>query len=328
MRAIITGVGHHVPEKKLTNADLEKMVDTNDEWIITRTGIRERRILETEKGTSEMAVPAAQAALSQAGVSPDELDMILTATVTPDQIVPSMAAMVQKKLGASNCWGYDINGGCTGFLCAFTTAAQFIESGRHQKILVVGADKMSSIVDYEDRNTCILFGDGAGAVVMEPSPDTNEGVQDFIIHLDGNGENSLYMTGGGSLKPATLATVNDKLHYIYQDGRTVFKAAVNGMAETTSRIIKKNGLTDSDIRLFVPHQANYRIIDAVARKIGLNQDQVVVNIEKYGNTTAATIPLALSEAWENRRMKKNDWIIMAAFGAGFTWGSVLLRWAM
>ena len=328
MRAIITGVGHHVPEKKLTNADLEKMVDTNDEWIITRTGIRERRILETEKGTSEMAVPAAQAALSQAGVSPDELDMILTATVTPDQIVPSMAAMVQKKLGASNCWGYDINGGCTGFLCAFTTAAQFIESGRHQKILVVGADKMSSIVDYEDRNTCILFGDGAGAVVMEPSPDTNEGVQDFILHLDGNGENSLYMSGGGSLKPATLATVNDKLHYIYQDGRTVFKAAVNGMAETTSRIIKKNGLTDSDIRLFVPHQANYRIIDAVARKIGLNQDQVVVNIEKYGNTTAATIPLALSEAWENRRMKKNDWIIMAAFGAGFTWGSVLLRWAM
>jgi 3-oxoacyl-[acyl-carrier-protein] synthase-3 len=328
MRAIITGVGHHVPEKKLTNADLEKMVDTNNEWIITRTGIRERRILEKEKGTSEMAVPAAQAALAQAGVSPDELDMIITATVTPDQIVPSMAAMVQKKLGASNCWGYDINGGCTGFLCAFTTAAQFIESGRHQKILVIGADKMSAIVDYEDRNTCILFGDGAGAVVMEPSPDTNEGVQDFILHLDGNGENSLYMTGGGSLKPATLATVNDKLHYIYQDGRTVFKAAVNGMAETTSRIIKKNGLADSDIRLFVPHQANYRIIDAVARKIGLNQDQVVVNIEKYGNTTAATIPLALSEAWENRRMKKNDWIIMAAFGAGFTWGSVLLRWAM
>ena len=328
MRAIITGVGHHVPEKKLTNADLEKMVDTNNEWIITRTGVRERRILEKEKGTSEMAVPAAQAALSQAGVSPDELDMIITATVTPDQIVPSMAAMVQKKLGASNCWGYDINGGCTGFLCAFTTAAQFIESGRHQKILVIGADKMSAIVDYEDRNTCILFGDGAGAVVMEPSPDTNEGVQDFILHLDGNGENSLYMTGGGSLKPATLATVNDKLHYIYQDGRTVFKAAVNGMAETTSRIIKKNGLTDNDIRLFVPHQANYRIIDAVARKIGLNQDQVVVNIEKYGNTTAATIPLALSEAWENRRMKKNDWIIMAAFGAGFTWGSVLLRWAL
>jgi len=328
MRAIITGVGHHVPEKKLTNADLEKMVDTNNEWILTRTGIRERRILEKEKGTSEMAVPAAQAALSQAGVSPDELDMIITATVTPDQIVPSMAAMVQKKLGASNCWGYDINGGCTGFLCAFTTAAQFIESGRHQKILVIGADKMSAIVDYEDRNTCILFGDGAGAVVMEPSPDADEGVQDFILHLDGNGENSLYMTGGGSLRPATLATVNDKLHYIYQDGRTVFKAAVNGMAETTSRIIKKNGLTDSDIRLFVPHQANYRIIDAVARKIGLNQDQVVVNIEKYGNTTAATIPLALSEAWESRRMKKNDWIIMAAFGAGFTWGSVLLRWAL
>ncbi len=328
MRAIITGVGHHVPAKRLTNADLEKMVDTDNEWIITRTGIRERRILEKDKGTSEMALPAAQAALTQAGVSPEELDMIITATVTPDQIVPSMAAMVQKKLGASNCWGYDINGGCTGFLCAFTTAAQFIESERHRKILVIGADKMSAIVDYEDRNTCILFGDGAGAVVMEPSPDTSNGVQDFILHLDGNGADSLYMTGGGSLRPASLASINDKLHYVYQDGRTVFKHAVTGMAETSTRIMEKNGLTEGDIGLFIPHQANYRIIDAVAKKIGLTEDQVVVNIQKYGNTTAATIPLALSEAWENRRMKKNDWIIMAAFGAGFTWGSVLLRWAL
>lgn len=328
MQAIITGVGHCVPEKRLTNADLEKLVETNDEWIITRTGIRERRILDKDKGTSEMAVPAAEAALKQAGVAPDELDMIITATVTPDQIVPSMAAMVQKKLGAARCWGYDVNGGCTGFLCAFTSAAQFIESGRHRKILVIGADKMSAIVDYEDRNTCILFGDGAGAVVLEASPNPDEGVKDFILHLDGNGENALYMIGGGSLKPATLASVNDKLHYIYQDGRTVFKAAINGMAGTSTRIMERNNLTEGDIRLFIPHQANYRIIDAVAKKIGLSESQVIVNIEKYGNTTAATIPLALSEAWQQRRMQKNDWIIMAAFGAGFTWGSVLLRWAL
>ena len=328
MNAIITGVGHFVPENRLTNADLEKLVDTNDEWIVTRTGIRERRILEKEKGTSDMAVPAAQAALENAGVAPDELDMIITATVTPDQIVPSMAAMVQKRLGAKKCWGYDINGGCTGFLCAFTTAAQFIESGRHRKILVVGADKMSAIVDYEDRNTCILFGDAAGAVVMEASPDSNLGVKDFILHLDGNGENSLYMEGGGSLRPASLASVHDKLHYIYQDGRTVFKHAINGMAETSARIMKRNGLSESDIGLFIPHQANFRIIDAVAKKIRLREDQVVVNIEKYGNTTAATIPLALSEAFQLQRTKKNDWIILAAFGAGFTWGSVLLRWAL
>ncbi len=327
MRAIITGVGHCVPEKKLTNADLEKLVDTNDEWITTRTGIRERRILEKGKGTSVMAVPAARKALAQADVAPEELDMIVTATVTPDQIVPSMAAVVQKELGARRCWGYDVNGGCTGFLCAFTTAAQFIESGRYRKILVIGADKMSAIVDYEDRNTCILFGDAAGAVVLEASPNSDEGVRDFVLHLDGSGENSLYMIGGGSRHPASLSSVNDKLHYIYQDGRTVFKHAINGMTETASRLMKRNGLTEKEIGLFVPHQANFRIIDAVAKKIGLSEEQVVVNIEKYGNTTAATIPLALSEAWGQKRMKKNDWIIMAAFGAGFTWGSVLLRWA-
>ncbi len=328
MQAIITGVGHYVPDSRLTNADLEKLVDTNDEWITTRTGIRERRILEKEKGTSEMAVPAARMALEQAGVAPDELDMIITATVTPDQFVPSMAAVVQRKLGAGRCWGYDVNGGCTGFLCAFTGAAQFIESGRHRKILVIGADKMSAIVDYEDRNTCILFGDGAGAVVLEASAKPDEGVKDFILRLDGNGENSLYMLGGGSLRPASLTSVNDKLHYIYQDGRTVFKNAVNGMAETASKIMERNGLSEQDIGLFVPHQANYRIIDAVAKKIGLTEDQVIVNIGKYGNTTAATIPLALSEAWQQKRMKKHDWILMAAFGAGFTWGSVLLRWVL
>jgi 3-oxoacyl-[acyl-carrier-protein] synthase-3 len=328
MQAIITGVGHCVPEKRLTNAELEQLVDTNDEWIITRTGIQERRILEKEKGTSEMAVPAARDALEMAGVGANELDMVITATVTPDQVVPSMAAVIQKKLGANNCWGYDVNGGCTGFLCAFTTAAQFIESGRHRKILVIGADKMSAIVDYEDRNTCILFGDGAGAVVLEASPNSEEGVRDFILHLDGNGENSLYMEGGGSLRPASLASVKDKLHYIYQDGRTVFKHAVTGMADTSSRIIERNGLTGGDIGMLIPHQANLRIIDAVARKIGLTEDQVFVNIGKYGNTTDATIPLALSEAWEQKRLNRGDWVIMAAFGAGFTWGSVLLRWTL
>jgi 3-oxoacyl-[acyl-carrier-protein] synthase III len=328
MRAIVAGVGHSVPENRLTNKDLEKMVDTNDEWIVSRTGIKERRILDKDQGTSHMAVRAARMAMERSGTRPEDLDMIIAATVTPDVPIPSMAAVIQKKLKADRCWGYDINGGCAGFICAFTTAAQFIETGRYRKILVIGADKMSAIVDYKDRSTCILFGDAAGAVVMEATDDSDMGVQDFILHLDGTGENSLYMTGGGSLKPASIATVNDKLHFIYQDGKTVFKKAVTGMAETSTRIMEKNGLTAGDINLFIPHQANYRIIDAVSKKMGLTEDKVVINIEKYGNTTAATIPLAMSEAWEDGRMKEGDWVLLAAFGAGFTWGSVLLKWAV
>jgi len=328
MRAIITATGHYAPPNILTNKDLEKLVDTNDEWITTRTGIRERRILDKDKGTSFMAVRAAQMALEQRQMAPEELDLIIVATITPDTPVPTTAALVQKELKARNCWGYDLNGGCTGFVCALATASQFIMSGFYTKILVIGADKMSSIIDYEDRNTCILFGDAAGAVLLEASDSETLGIEDFILHLDGTGSKSLYMSGGGSLRPATLETVNQKLHYLYQDGRAVYKHAVTGMADVAAQILKRNHLTGQDIKLLVPHQANLRIIDVVAEKLSLAKDQIVVNIDRYGNTTAATIPLALSEAHQDKRMGKDDWILIAAFGAGFIWGSLLFKWAL
>lgn len=328
MRAIITGVGHYVPDKILSNSDLEKMVETNDQWITTRTGIKERRILDRGIGTSYMAVRAARVVLEETRTSPDELDLILLATVTPDMPVPSAAAFIQKDLGASNCWGFDINGGCTGFMCALTTGAQFIESGRHKKVLVIGADKMSAITNYEDRTTCVLFGDAAGAVLLEASADDDLGITDFILHLDGSGAEFLTMTGGGSLHPASRETVDQRMHYVYQDGKTVFKHAVIGMADVSGKIVQRNNLTGKDIKFFIPHQANYRIIDAAAKKMGLTPEQVVININKYGNTTAATIPLAMSETYHDKKLKKGDWVVMAAFGAGFTWGSVLLKWAM
>jgi 3-oxoacyl-[acyl-carrier-protein] synthase-3 len=328
MRANITGLGHFVPEQRLTNADLEKMVDTNDEWITSRTGIKERRILAKDQGTSYMAIRAAQEALEQSGLAPQDVELVLVATVTPDQWVPSMAAIIQDALEADNCWGYDINGGCTGFLCAFATAAQFIQSGTYRRVLVIGADKMSAIVDYADRNTCVLFGDAAGAVVMEPATEAGMGVKDFVLHLDGSGSDALYMLGGGSLRPASSETVQQKMHYIYQDGRTVFKRAVNGMAEASEALLQRNGLGGQDVKLLVPHQANLRIINAVAEKLDLTTDQLAINIEKYGNTTAATIPLALYEAFQDRRIQKDDWVVMTAFGAGFTWGSLLLRWGV
>ena len=328
MRAIISGVGHYVPDQILSNSDLEKMVDTDDEWITTRTGIKERRILDKEKGTSYMATKAAQLVLEETNTAPEELDLILFATVTPDMPVPSAASYVQKNLGASNCWGYDINGGCTGFMCALTTGAQFIESGRHQKVLVIGADKMSAITNYEDRTTCVLFGDAAGAVLLESHDNDDLGIKDFILHLDGSGVESLTIAGGGSLYPASRETVDKKMHYIYQDGKTVFKHAVVGMADVSAKIVKKNHLKDKDIRFFIPHQANYRIIDAAAKKMGLDSERVAINIDKYGNTTAATIPLAMSETYRAKKLQKGDWVVLAAFGAGFTWGSVLLRWAI
>ncbi|CAN2041973.1 Beta-ketoacyl-(acyl-carrier-protein) synthase III [Candidatus Magnetomoraceae bacterium gMMP-15] len=328
MRAIITGVGHYVPERKLTNNDLEKMVDTNDEWITTRTGIKERRILDKDKGTSYMAVRAAQNVLKQRNISADELDLIIVATVSPDMMVPITAALIQKELKAHNCWGFDLNAGCTGFIGALTTGCQFIESKRHQKVMVIGADKMSAIVNYKDRNTCILFGDAAGAVLLEPSEDETLGIEDHIIHLDGNGGEYLCLTGGGSLHPASHETVDKEMHYVYQDGAKVFKAAVSEMGNVSLKILQQNNLKGEDIKLFIPHQANKRIIDATAKRINLDQDQVVININRYGNTTAATIPLAMSEAWQEKRMKKGDWILLSAFGAGFTWGSVLFRWAM
>jgi 3-oxoacyl-[acyl-carrier-protein] synthase-3 len=328
MRAIITATGHYVPPNILTNHDLEKMVDTNDEWITSRTGIKERRILDKDKGTSYMAVRAARMALEQRQMAADQLDLIIVATVTPDAPVPSTAALVQRELKADNCWGYDLNGGCTGFVFALATGAQFISSGLYKKILVIGADKMSSIIDYEDRNTCILFGDAAGAVILETSADDSLGIEDFTLHLDGTGSKSLYMSGGGSLKPASLETVNQKLHYLYQDGRTVYKYAVTGMADASAQILERNHLSGSDIKLMIPHQANARIIEAVATKLKLEKSQLVVNIAKYGNTTAATIPLALSEAHQAKRMTVGDRILIAAFGAGFAWGSLILKWAL
>jgi len=328
MRAIITGVGHYVPDRILTNSDLEKMVDTNDEWITTRTGIKERRILDKEKGTSYMAIKAAEAVLKETQTSPDELDLILLATVTPDLPVPAAASFIQRDLGASNCWGFDINGCCTGFMCALTTGSQFIESGRHKKVLVIGADKMSAITNYEDRTTCVLFGDAAGAVLLESTEEDGLGIEDFILHLDGSGAESLKIEAGGSLYPASRETVDQKLHYIWQDGKTIFKHAVTGMADVSVKIMERNKLTEKDIKFFIPHQANYRIIDAAAKKMRLDTDRFIININKYGNTTAATIPLAMSETYQNKKLKRGDWVLLAAFGAGFTWGSVLLRWAI
>jgi 3-oxoacyl-[acyl-carrier-protein] synthase-3 len=328
MRAIITGIGHYVPDKILSNSDLEKIVDTNDEWITTRTGIKERRILDKEKGTSYMATKAAKVVLNETQTSPDELDLILVATVTPDMPVPSAAAFIQRNLGATNCWGYDVNGGCTGFICALATGAQFIESGRHKKVLVIGADKMSAITNYEDRKTCVLFGDAAGAVLLEPSEENRAGIEDFILHLDGSGAGALKIEAGGSLYPASRETVDQKLHYIWQDGQAVFKHAVIGMADVSAKIMERNKLTEKDIAFFIPHQANYRIIDAAAKKMGMDAERVIINIDKYGNTTAATIPLAMSETYRDKKLKKGDWVILAAFGAGYTWGSILLRWAI
>lgn len=328
MRAIITGVGHFVPDRKLTNKDLEQMVDTSDEWITTRTGIKERRILEKDKGTSYMGIKAVQMVLEQRGISADELDLILVSTATPDMMFPSTAALIQKELKATNCWGFDLSAGCAGFVCALATASQFIETGKYKKIMVIGADKMSSIVNYEDRNTCVLFGDAAGAVLLEPSNTDDLGIEDFLLYLDGSGDKSLYMAGGGSLMPATFETVENKMHYLYQDGKTVFKFAVTNMADVSKKILEKNRLSGEDIKLFIPHQANLRIIDAAVKKMKINRDQVVINIENYGNTTTATIPLAMSEAYQEGMMQKGDWIVLSAFGAGYTWGSLLFKWAI
>ena len=328
MRAIITGVGHYTPEQRLTNSDLEKTLDTDDEWITTRTGIKERRILDKDKGTSYMAVKAAEAVLEQSGVSAEDIELIIVATTTPDMFFPSTASIVQNSLKAGNCWGYDLVSGCSGFMFALATASQFIETGKHKKILVIGSDKMSSIIDYSDRNTCILFGDGAGAILLEPSNEDGLGIEDFMFHTDGSGGEYLLMPAGGSLFPATHETVEKKMHYLVQDGKTIFKYAVKEMAGSSKKLIEKNNLTHEDVSLLIPHQANQRIIDSVVNKLNLKKDQVVVNIEKYGNTTAGTIPIAMSEAYREGRMKKGDQILISAFGTGFSWGSLLFKWAI
>ena len=328
MRAIITGVGHYAPETRLTNKDLEKMVETSDEWITSRTGIKERRILGDGKGVSYMGVRAAQALLKRRNISADELDLIIVGTVTPDMISPSAAAIIQRELKATNCWGFDVNGGCSGFIFAFGAATQFIETGKCKKVLVIGGDKMSGLLDYEDRNTCAIFGDGAGAILLEPSDEEDDGVKDFLFGMDGSGADSLHVKAGGSLHPPTHETVDKKMHYVFQDGKTVFKKAVKGMADVSVEILKKNNFTSDDLKLLIPHQANIRIIDAVSKKLGLPPEKVAINIDRYGNTTSGTIPIALSEAYEAGKLEKGDWILVSAFGAGFTWGSVLFKWAM
>lgn len=324
-RAAITAVGRFLPEDRLTNAELAKMVDTDDEWIRSRTGIRERRILrDPEKATSYMATEAAKQVLEKRGIDPDEIEAIIVATVTPDMLFPATACLVQSNLGARNAYGFDLSAACSGFLFALSTAAQFIESGRHEKVLVIGADKMSSITNFTDRTTCILFGDGAGAVLLEPDESGN-GLMDFYQRIDGENWQALSMLGGGSLNPPTHETIDRGLHFLYQEGRSVFKYAVEGMADAAAQIMERNSLTGDDVKYLVPHQANQRIIDATARRMGIGMDKVMMNIERYGNTTAATLPLCLSD-WEHE-LRPGDNLVLAAFGGGFTWGATYLRWA-
>jgi 3-oxoacyl-[acyl-carrier-protein] synthase-3 len=325
IRATITAIGHYVPEKVLTNAELEKMVDTTDEWIRTRTGISERRILE-HGATSDMAAKAVEALLQNRGITANDIDVIIVATVTPDMMFPATACILQDKIGAKRAWGFDLSAACSGFLYALVVGAKFIEAGTHQKVLVVGADKMSAITDYTDRNTCILFGDAAGAVLLEPSDDQSFGILDHILYVDGSGGSYLYMKGGGSLHPPTHETVENKMHYIYQDGKSVFKVAVIGMADVSEEIMKRNGLTGNDVDFLVPHQANLRIIDACADRMGLDRSKVMINIDKYGNTTAATIPLCMSEWWQRGKLRRGSTLVLSSFGAGYTWGAILVKW--
>ncbi len=325
LRAAITAVNSYVPEYILTNQELETMVDTNDEWITTRTGIKERHILKGEGlGTSDMAVPAVEGLLKKRGIKPEEIDLIIFCTTTPDMPFPATANILADKIGAKNAWGFDLNAACSGFIYGLTTGSQFIESGKHQKVLVVGGDKMSSIIDYEDRQTCIIFGDGCGAVLLEPTTE-DVGIKDAILKSDGSGRVYLHQKAGGSAKPASHETVDAREHFAYQEGQAVFKFAVTNMADVAAEIMERNQLTADDVAWLVPHQANKRIIDATANRMGVGPEKVMVNIEKYGNTTNGTIPLCLAE-WESQ-LKKGDTLILAAFGGGFTWGSVYLKWA-
>jgi 3-oxoacyl-[acyl-carrier-protein] synthase-3 len=323
--AAITAVGGYVPETRLTNFDLEKMVDTNDEWIRTRTGVEERRILkEKGKGTSDLGTPAIQEILRKKNMDAAEIDCIICATVTPDMTFPATANIIADKVGALNAWSFDIGAACSGFLYALTTGASLIESGRYKNVIVVGADKMSAIIDYTDRATCIIFGDGGGAVLLEPNTE-GFGVLDSILRSDGSGRQYLHMKAGGSVSPATLETVTAKEHFVYQEGQAVFKFAVKGMADVSAELMERNNLTADDVAWLVPHQANLRIIDATAYRMGLPKEKVMVNIQRYGNTTAATLPLCLWD-WE-KQLKKGDNIVLSAFGGGFTWGATWIKWA-
>lgn len=325
IHAAITAVNGYVPDYILTNQELETMVDTNDEWIVSRTGIKERRILKGEgKATSDMAVPAVEGLLKKRGIAATEIDLIIFCTSTPDMPFPATANILGDKIGATNAWGFDLQAACSGFLFGLATGTQFIESGKHRKVLVVGGDKMSSIINYKDRATCIIFGDGCGAVLLEPNEE-GYGVMDTILKSDGSGRSFLNIKGGGSLHPASHETVDANMHYAYQEGPAVFKFAVTNMADVAAEIMERNNLSSQDVAWLVPHQANKRIIDATANRMGLGADKVMINIQRYGNTTSGTIPLCLWE-WENQ-LKKGDVLILAAFGGGFTWGSVYLKWA-
>ena len=325
INAAITGVQGYVPDYVLTNKELETLVDTNDEWIVSRTGVKERRILKEEgKGSSELGTKAIKGLLAKTNTSADEIDLIICATATPDMVFPSTACIIANNIGAKNAFAYDLMAACSGFLFALSTASKFIETGTYKKVIVVGADKMSSIVDYTERATCIIFGDGAGAVLLEPTKD-GLGIQDSILKSDGSGMEFLHMKAGGSAKPASHDTIDAKEHYIFQDGQPVFKAAVKSMADVSEEIMERNNLSADDVAWLVPHQANKRIIDATARRMGVGNEKVMLNIEKYGNTTNGTIPLCLWE-WESK-LNKGDNIILAAFGGGFTWGSIFIKWA-
>jgi 3-oxoacyl-[acyl-carrier-protein] synthase-3 len=324
--AKISGVAGYVPPKVLTNADLEKMVATNDEWIRTRTGIRERHIAENGTASSHLATEAAKTLLAQTKTDPGDIDMIIVASVTPDMMFPATACLVQDRIGAKKAWGFDLSAACSGFAYALTVGAQFVGSGAHKKVLVIGSDKMSSILDYTDRSTCILFGDGAGAVLLEPASD-GEGILDFEHDVDGSGGQFLYMPGGGSLHPATAETVEKKMHFVHQEGSQVFKYAARRMAELSARLLERNGFTKDDLALLVPHQANLRIIRAAQERLGVDDLKVLVNIDRYANTTAGTIPLGLCDAVKQGRLHKGDLVLIVTVGAGYTTGGVLLRWA-
>lgn len=327
IRAKIAALGTYVPPRLLTNADLEKMVDTNNEWIMARVGIRERHIVDKGVATSDLAVEAAKKALARRGLTPTDIEAIIVGTVTPDMFFPSTACLVQHKLGAKGAWGFDLSGACSAFIYSLQVGAQFIASGAHKRVMVIGSDVMSSIIDYTDRATCVIFGDGAGAVILEPADEDSVGLIDYIHEVDGAGGEFLYMPGGGSLNPSSKETVEKKMHYVHQDGQQVFKFAVRKQAELCQKLLERNGLKGSDIDAFIPHQANLRIINATADRLGLRPEAVIVNIDRFGNTTAGTIPLAMNTAIEEGKLKKGSLVMLASVGAGFTVGATLLRWA-
>jgi 3-oxoacyl-[acyl-carrier-protein] synthase-3 len=327
-RAKISALGTYVPPDVITNKDLEKLVETNDEWIVDRTGIRERHVLAKGLGVSDMCAEAARRCLQQRGIAATEVEAILVGTVTPDMMFPSTACLVQDKIGAKGAWGFDVSAGCSGFVYALQAGAKLVESGAHAKVLVCGADANTRMTDYTDRATCVLFGDGGGAVLLEPCEEGEIGLIDFVHEVDGAGGAALHMKAGGSLNPASHETVDKKMHYIYQDGQAVYKFAVRKMAESTLKVLERNGMTGADLDVFIPHQANKRIITATADRLGMDPERVIINIENYGNTSSGTIPLAMEAAIEQGKLKKGDLVLLAAVGAGFTVGAALLRWEM